>query len=142
MALTSEQFQQLLFNWGAVITAIYPEIDEIPRGAPDSIDSLLSTWRSKVYEKPTAAQLENALLNIVLPAQESERQAKQAKRDSLDDILQRLADSPLADKTPAEIFTIMQGQVDGWGSLAAAKADMRVWFPLMTAAIFWLARRK
>lgn len=142
MALSSEQFQQLLGNWGAVIVAIYPDIDEIPRGAADDIPSLLSTWRSKTFAKPTTEQIEDALLNTVLPALEAEQQAKQVKQESLQDVLKRLSDSPLADKTPAEIYTIMQGQIDGWGTLAQAKADLRVWLPLIVATLFWLVRRK
>lgn len=141
MALTSEQYSLLLLNWGATIQTIYPAIEEIPRGAPDSIDTLLFTWRDPVYTKPTAAQIEDALLNTVLPTQAAEEQARQAKRDALQDALQRLAGSPLADKSPAEIYDLMQTRIDGWGSLAAAKADMREWFPLMTAAIFHLIRR-
>lgn len=142
MAFTPELYQKLLFNYGATIQAIYPDIDEIPRGAPDSIDSLLSTWRSTVYPKPTPEQIEDALVNVVLPAQEAEQQAKADRQQSLDDVRQRLTNSPLADKTPAEIYTIMQGQIDGWSSLANAKADLRVWLPLIVAALFWLVRRK
>lgn len=142
MSLTRAEFTQLETHWSLVIQHLCPSIDEIPDGGGTTISEKLSTWRSKTFAKPTVEQVEDALLNAVLPALTAAQEAEQDKVASLSDVLQRLADSPLADKTPDEIYTIMQAQIDGWGSLAAAKADMRVWFPLMAAAIFWLARRK
>lgn len=43
-------------------------------------------------------------------------------------------------KTPAQIYTAMQNEIDGWASLAAAKTSLRVWLPLMAAAIAYLAK--
>ena len=45
--------------------------------------------------------------------------------------------SQLADKTPEEIYTLMQGIIDGWGNLGQAKADLREWLPLLAAVIAW-----
>ena len=142
MALTREQFVQLETHWGLVIQQLCPGIDEITDGGGTTIAEKLATWRSKTFAKPTPEQIEDALLNVVLPALEAERQAKEGKQASFEDVLARLANSPLADMSPADIYTAMQTRIDGWGSLAAAKADMREWFPLMTAAIFHLVRSK
>jgi hypothetical protein len=43
----------------------------------------------------------------------------------------------LKDKTPAEIYALMQGQMDTWTTLADARRDLREWLPLMAAAIAW-----
>src|SRR5574342_989904 len=52
------------------------------------------------------------------------------------DVVARLRASPLWNMTPQQIYNAMQGQIDGWASLAAAKADLRVWLPLMAAAVY------
>lgn len=141
MALTTAQFELLKTHWPRVIQTIYPAIAEIPDGGGDTIASKLSTWRDAVYTKPAASAIEDALLNVVLPAVAAAQQNEAARETNLSDVLTRLNASGLADKTPAEIYTAMQNQIDGWGSLAAAKANMREWFPLMAAAIMWLVRR-
>lgn len=142
MSLTREQFQQLETHWGMVVYAVCPGITEITDGGGSTIAEKLSTWRNKQFAKPSEEAIEGALLNTVLPALANDAQQEQAQKNGIDDVLARLSNSPLADKTPAEIYSIMQGQIDGWGSLAAAKADLRVWLPLIIAVIFWLVRRK
>ena len=59
------------------------------------------------------------------------------KQANINDVLDRLNMSALADMTPAEIYTAMQNIIDGWGKLADAKADLAEWLPLMAAVIFW-----
>jgi hypothetical protein len=78
MALTSDQFKQLEIHWPLVIRAIYPTITDIPDGGGDSIASKLGTWRDLVFSKPTVQQVEDALLNTVLPAVETEETANAA----------------------------------------------------------------
>lgn len=141
MTLTREQFTQLTIYWGLVIQSIYPAIDEITDGGGTTIDEKLHTWRHKTFAKPSVEAVEHALLNIVLPALAAQEMAQADKEATLGAVWQRLANSPLADKPPAEIYDLMQARIDGWASLAAAKADMREWFPLMAAAIFHLVRR-
>ena len=55
-----------------------------------------------------------------------------------DDIRARFLASAISKKTPAEIYTLIQGRIDGWSNLTAAKADLRAWLPFMAAAIAWL----
>ena len=43
----------------------------------------------------------------------------------------------LRGKTVAEIYDIVQARIDGWTSLAEAKADFREWMPLLFAAVAW-----
>ena len=48
-----------------------------------------------------------------------------------------LAQSALADKTPAEIYALMQARMDKWTTLAEARADLREWLPLLAALAVW-----
>jgi hypothetical protein len=57
------------------------------------------------------------------------------------DVQTRFDGSWLQGKTPGEIYTLMQERMDGWTSLADAKADLRVWLPLMAAAVAWGLQR-
>jgi hypothetical protein len=43
----------------------------------------------------------------------------------------------LRGKTVVEIYDIVQARIDGWTSLAEAKADFREWMPLLFAAVAW-----
>ena len=45
--------------------------------------------------------------------------------------------SQLANKTPQQIYTQMQGRMDSWTSLADARADLREWLPLIAAVVAW-----
>jgi hypothetical protein len=137
MALTAEQMRQLEQHWSLVIQTIYAGIEEIPKGDGDTIADLLSTWRG-AYLKPDPLVIEDTLLNTVLPLVQAELQARAEATTHKGDVKTRLLNSALASKSPDEIYTLMQGQIDGWASLAEAKADLRVWLPLMAAAIVWL----
>jgi creatinine amidohydrolase/Fe(II)-dependent formamide hydrolase-like protein len=53
------------------------------------------------------------------------------------DIRARWLASTIHGKDPTQIYTAVQGAIDGWTSLAAAKADLRVWLPLAIAALAW-----
>lgn len=53
------------------------------------------------------------------------------------DIKARWVASAIKGRTPQQIYTAMQASIDGWTSLAQAKADLRNWLPLMAAAIAW-----
>ncbi len=57
------------------------------------------------------------------------------------DVLDRLAAAALIDKSPTQIYTQMQTQIDGWTTLAEAQDDLREWLPLMAAAIVWLVAK-
>ena len=54
-----------------------------------------------------------------------------------DDARARFLLSQLADKTPEEIYTLMQDRMDSWTTLADARGDLREWLPLMAAVIAW-----
>jgi hypothetical protein len=43
----------------------------------------------------------------------------------------------LKDKTPTQIYTMMQNAMDNWTTLADARSDLREWLPLMAAVISW-----
>lgn len=41
-------------------------------------------------------------------------------------------------RTPAEIKTLVENQIDGWTTLTQAKTGMKKLFPIMAQAIAWL----
>lgn len=49
--------------------------------------------------------------------------------------------SQLSDKTPEEIYTLMQNRMDSWTTLADARTDLREWLPLMASIIAWTVAR-
>jgi hypothetical protein len=70
-------------------------------------------------------------------------QPGEADAASLADVQARWHDlAALHNKTPAGINTMMQGAIDGWTSLAQAKADFRVWLPALVAALGWTVLRE
>lgn len=141
MALTQQQFQQLKEHWPLVIKTIYADIDEIPDGGGDTIAEKLATWRSRTYAKPSEAVVEAALVDTVIPAVEAEQTEQTEREIGKSEALTRLKNSPLANRTPDEIYTVMQNQIDGWQSLADAKQDLRSWLPLLAVAVMYLNRR-
>ena len=59
---------------------------------------------------------------------------KQAHRE---DARARFLLSQLGDKTPEEIYVLMQDKIDNWSNLPQAKSDLREWLPLIAAVIAW-----
>lgn len=47
----------------------------------------------------------------------------------------------LKDKTPQEIEALVRARIEGWSSLAVAKADLAEWLPRMAALLAWATRR-
>ncbi len=66
------------------------------------------------------------------------QQRAQARLTNISDVQGRFAASLLHDKTPAQIFSALETQIDGWVSLADAKRDLKQWLPLLAAAVVWL----
>ena len=62
---------------------------------------------------------------------------KLPREENTEDARARFLLSQLANKTPEQIFAQMQGRMDSWNNLAAAKADLREWLPLIVAVIAW-----
>ncbi len=57
------------------------------------------------------------------------------------DIRGRLDASGLRDKTPQQIYTQLQNQIDAWTTIGDEKADLREWLPLLAAAVVWLSSK-
>lgn len=53
------------------------------------------------------------------------------------DAEQRFLLSQLAEKSPEQIYTVMQTRMNNWTTLADARADLSEWLPLMAALIAW-----
>jgi len=77
-------------------------------------------------------------IQVVIDAHDPEAlSASEIKQANRDDARARFLLSQLADKTPEEIYTLMQDRMDGWQNLSQAKSDLREWLPLMAAVIAW-----
>jgi len=63
---TANELQRLATNWNGVIKHIYPTIDVIVKGDPDSVESLLSVWETgnPTFTKPTEPELLAALVMV------------------------------------------------------------------------------
>lgn len=57
-------------------------------------------------------------------------------------VVQRYVNGNLANKTPDEIYTLVQGMVDGWASLADAKTGLREILPFLAAGLQVYLREK
>ena len=68
----------------------------------------------------------------------SNQQTRQTVTTHKADMQARYLAHALKNKTPAQIYTFMENQIDGWASLADAQEDLRDWLPLMGAAIAWM----
>jgi len=44
----------------------------------------------------------------------------------------------LKGKTPAEIYTLAQDEINSWTTLAQAKAGLATWLPFMLAGLAWM----
>jgi hypothetical protein len=53
------------------------------------------------------------------------------------DVRARFLASQLAEKSPQEIYDILQNKINGWSSLAEAKGDLAEILPLLAAIIAW-----
>jgi len=74
----------------------------------------------------------------------SKTQGQQDEEDKVTytvDVRSRLDMAGLRDKTPAQIYTQLQNQIDAWADLADAKSDFREWLPLLAAAVVWLSSK-
>jgi hypothetical protein len=60
---TQEQIQKLAENWSPIIKQIYPAIDFIPKGDPDTLETLLANWEQAPpgFTAPTEQQLLDGL---------------------------------------------------------------------------------
>jgi len=77
-------------------------------------------------------------IQVVIDAHDPEAlSAGEIKQAHRDDARARFLLSQLVDKTPEEIYVLMQDRMDGWQNLSQAKADLREWLPLMAAVIAW-----
>ncbi len=83
-----------------------------------------------------AANVRRAIVTET-PEEQSARLAEEATAMQQANVMIRWAASALKGKTPQEIFTLVQGQIDGITSLAEAKAFLRQTVPLLTAAMAW-----
>ena len=77
-------------------------------------------------------------IQVVIDAHDPEAlSAGEIKQAHREDARARFLLSQLANKTPEQIYTQMQGRMDNWSSLANAKSDLREWIPLIAAVIAW-----
>jgi hypothetical protein len=119
--------------------------DELLAAFP-SWGGVTSEGTSRMQSKPDESEVylfvpdaaDEGEIQVVIDAHDPDAlsigEQRQAHRD---DARARFLLSQLANKTPQQIHTQMQGAIDGWSSLADARADLREWLPLITAVIAW-----
>ena len=77
-------------------------------------------------------------IQVVIDAHDPEvMSAGEIKQAHRNDARARFLLSQLADKTPEEIYVLMQDKIDNWSNLPQAKSDLREWLPLIAAVIAW-----
>ena len=62
-------------------------------------------------------------------------------REHKENVHARFLISQLKDKSPEEIYVMMQNQMDNWATLADAREDLREWLPLMASVIAWIVMK-
>lgn len=118
--------------------ALGPVFVRLENGGPDTIGVVLT-------DDATTSQIETAESSC---ANHDGTQPSLAQQKTTSDavsegnIRNQWQSSALHNKTPQQIFTTMQNQIDGWTSLTQAKADLRVLLPLLFAAIGWTVFRE
>lgn len=94
-----------------------------------------------VLTEPVDDALQNALIRAVTTHDYKQRlpeqDAQDAQRAAREDARARFVASAIAGRTPEQIYTAMQTQMDTWGSLADAKRDLKAWLPLLAAVLAW-----
>lgn len=88
-------------------------VDSIPADEERAIRNVVNDHLSQLAQVEAARQLQ--------------LQAEQT------DVNTRFLTSNLANKTPAEIYTTVQGMVDSWGTVAQMRAGLRTILPLLAA---------
>jgi len=96
----------------------------------------IGEWLDPNTTKPTEQEIQD-WWNAWVALHADEDAQLEAKESARADIDARFLLSQLANKTPQEIYTLMQNRMDSWASLADARADLREWLPLMAAIIAW-----
>ena len=111
-----------------------PEFDEViefdPETNTDAINGLDTDWNSHRVE---GGQLLRSGVPVTINPPGEEWKAE----ENATDVKSRFLLSQLANKTPVEIYTLMQARMDAWSNLGQAKADLREWLPLLSAIIAW-----
>lgn len=136
-APAGNQWQEALH---AALTAAYPgKVLGVGSYAPTNVITVFMA-------DTTTGDDDNAALQAVAAHDTTVRTDEQiaAVKYTTDfgDVVTRYLNSNLASKTPAQIYTLLQGQVDGWASLADAKAGLREILPLVGAVCQIYLREK
>lgn len=53
-----------------------------------------------------------------------------------------LLGSAIGARTPNQMQTYLDGEIDNWATLADARRDLKAWLPIMAAAIVYLVREE
>ncbi len=67
----------------------------------------------------------------------AEEAARQYALTQQADVQARWALHALKGKTPAEIYTLAQAEINSWSTLSQAKAGLTKWLPFMLAGLAW-----
>ncbi len=90
----------------------------------------------RLTEGPDLAALVQATADAHDPAR------KTADQQAVEAALAAWRNGALANRTPQEIYTLLQSEIDAWASLADARNDLKAWLPLMGAALWYLMKQE
>jgi hypothetical protein len=109
-------------------------------GTPNEVDGALAWYfEADAPLDPTEVDLLQAECETLTAAYDPAllTPGEQARQEQVESRSRWAALSALRGKSVAEIYDIVQNRIDGWTSLAEAKADFREWMPLLVAAVAW-----
>lgn len=124
--LLAEELQAAFPSWNKVTSEGTSRMQSKPDG-------------TEVYLFVPDAADEGEIQTIIDAHDPDALSAGEVKEANREDARARFLLSQLADKTPEQIFTQMQGRMDSWTSLTDAKSDLREWLPLFGALLAWKA---
>ena len=131
-SLLMDELQAEFPGWNPVTSENTPRM----QSKPDINDphNIIST---EVYLfVPDAA--DESEIQVVIDAHDPEALSVGEQNEAhREDARARFLLSQLANKTPEQIYAQMQERMDGWTSLADARADLREWLPLIAAVLAW-----
>lgn len=140
--------EEVLVNRLLPTPAASPALDEALRAAlPAVYVGFRSSWQGifvMLNGDVTAGHRSTATQTVLEHDMESrteEQDELAALADQTSGVIAQYLASPLSDRTPQALYNELQSEINGWASLADAKADLRQWLPMIAAICQLVIRR-
>lgn len=137
-APAGDQWQEALHE--ALIAALTSDIVAgVGSYAPTNQIIIIMTDAATGDDNAAAVQI---VASHDLNTRTADQQEAASYNSDLSNVMARYEAGNLINKTPAQIYTLIQAQVDGWASLADAKAGLRELLPFLAAVAQMHLREK